>query len=160
LGSSNLMDSAYLAVKIVMLQERGALVFEPRRFVELRKKPFWKQFLSSESTGMGIFYTLNVFCIQVWPMDPADQDVPKAETIARSCYSEVLLQLCSLLLLNFWQASFAQPQCFRIYTKLSHNTNRDTSMHWHRVCCHALNVVCTKVCIGSERALFPCLHAI
>lgn len=47
-----------------MLQERGALVFEPRRFVELRKKPFWKQFLSSESTGMGIFYTLNVFCIQ------------------------------------------------------------------------------------------------
>ena len=46
------------------LQERGALVFEPRRFVELRKKPFWKQFLSSESTGMGIFYTLNVFCIQ------------------------------------------------------------------------------------------------
>ena len=47
-----------------VLQERGALVFEPRRFVELRKKPFWKQFLSSESTGMGIFYTLNVFCIQ------------------------------------------------------------------------------------------------
>lgn len=45
-------------------QERGALVFEPRRFVELRKKPFWQQFLSSESTGMGIFYTLNVFCIQ------------------------------------------------------------------------------------------------
>ncbi len=39
-------------------------MFEPRRFVELRKKPFWKQFLSSESTGMGIFYTLNVFCIQ------------------------------------------------------------------------------------------------
>ena len=39
-------------------------MFEPRRFVELRKKPFWLQFLSSESTGMGIFYTLNVFCIQ------------------------------------------------------------------------------------------------
>ena len=50
-----------------VLQERGALVFEPRRFVELRKKPFWKQFLSSESTGMGIFYTLNVFCIQACP---------------------------------------------------------------------------------------------
>ena len=42
------------------------LVFEARRFVELRKKGFWKQFLSPESTGMGIFYTLNVFCIQVW----------------------------------------------------------------------------------------------
>ncbi len=41
------------------------LVFEARRFVELRKKGFWKQFLSPESTGMGIFYTLNVFCIQV-----------------------------------------------------------------------------------------------
>jgi hypothetical protein len=47
------------------MQERGALVFEPRRFVELRKKPFWQQFMSAESTGMGIFYTLNVFCIQV-----------------------------------------------------------------------------------------------
>ena len=40
-------------------------MFEPRRFVELRKKPFWQQFMSAESTGMGIFYTLNVFCIQV-----------------------------------------------------------------------------------------------
>ncbi len=39
-------------------------MFEPRRFVELRKKPFWQQFLSPESTGMGVFYTLNVFCIQ------------------------------------------------------------------------------------------------
>ena len=45
----------------------GELVFEPRRFVELRKKPFWQQFLSPESTGMGIFYTLNVFCIQACP---------------------------------------------------------------------------------------------
>ena len=41
------------------------LVFESRRFVELRKKPFWSQFLSAESTGMGFFYTMNVFCIQV-----------------------------------------------------------------------------------------------
>lgn len=62
-----------------VLQERGALVFEPRRFVELRKKPFWKQFLSSESTGMGIFYTLNVFCIQACPQQrfcmPGESDV-------------------------------------------------------------------------------------
>ena len=41
------------------------LVFESRRFVELRKQSFWRQMTSSESTGMGIFYTLNVFCIQV-----------------------------------------------------------------------------------------------
>jgi hypothetical protein len=45
-------------------QEHGALVFESRRFVELRKQSFWRQLTSSESTGMGIFYTLNVFCIQ------------------------------------------------------------------------------------------------
>lgn len=46
-------------------QEHGVLVFESRRFVELRKQSFWRQITSSESTGMGIFYTLNVFCIQV-----------------------------------------------------------------------------------------------
>ena len=45
-------------------QEHGALVFESRRFVELRKQSFWRQLTSNESTGMGIFYTLNVFCIQ------------------------------------------------------------------------------------------------
>ena len=45
-------------------------MFEPRRFVELRKKPFWQQFLSPESTGMGVFYTLNVFCIQARPSPP------------------------------------------------------------------------------------------
>lgn len=38
----------------------GPLVFEARRFVELRKKSLWQQFLSSESFGMGLFYTLNV----------------------------------------------------------------------------------------------------
>ena len=43
----------------------GPLIFESRRWVELRQKSFWRQFLSAESTGMGIFYTLNVFCIQV-----------------------------------------------------------------------------------------------
>ncbi len=42
-------------------------MFESRRFVELRKQGFWKQFFSAESTGMGIFYTLNVFCIQARP---------------------------------------------------------------------------------------------
>ncbi len=42
-------------------------MFESRRFVELRKQTFWTQFLSNESFGMGVFYTLNVFCIQVWP---------------------------------------------------------------------------------------------
>ncbi|KAK9901983.1 hypothetical protein WJX75_000204 [Coccomyxa subellipsoidea] len=46
--------------------EHGVLVFESRRFVELRKQGFWKQFFSAESTGMGIFYTLNVFCIQFY----------------------------------------------------------------------------------------------
>ena len=44
----------------------GPLVFEARRFVELRQKSFWQQFLSSESFGMGVFYTLNVFCIQFY----------------------------------------------------------------------------------------------
>lgn len=38
----------------------GPLVFEARRFVELRKKSLWQQFKSSESFGMGFFYTLNV----------------------------------------------------------------------------------------------------
>ena len=47
----------------------GPLVFEARRFVELRKKSLWQQFLSSESFGMGLFYTLNVsntgiFCLR------------------------------------------------------------------------------------------------
>lgn len=44
----------------------GPLVFEARRFVELRKKNFKEQFLSSESTGMGLFYTLNVFFLQFY----------------------------------------------------------------------------------------------
>ena len=44
----------------------GPLTFEARRFVELREKRFWAQFVSAESTGMGIFYTLNVFCIQFY----------------------------------------------------------------------------------------------
>ena len=52
---------------ITSLQEWGALVFESRRFVELRKQTFWTQFLSNESFGMGVFYTLNVFCIQARP---------------------------------------------------------------------------------------------
>ena len=38
----------------------GPLVFEARRFVELRKKSFWDQFMSAESFGMGVFYTANV----------------------------------------------------------------------------------------------------
>lgn len=42
-------------------------MFESRRWVELRSQSFWRQFLSAESTGMGVFYTLNVFCIQVGP---------------------------------------------------------------------------------------------
>lgn len=46
----------------------GPLIFESRRWVELRGKSFWRQFLSAESTGMGIFYTLNVFCIQARPV--------------------------------------------------------------------------------------------
>lgn len=44
----------------------GPLTFEARRFVELREKRFWAQFVSAESTGMGVFYTLNVFCIQFY----------------------------------------------------------------------------------------------
>jgi hypothetical protein len=42
----------------------GPLVFESRRFVELRKKSFKEQFMSTESFGMGVFYTLNVFMMQ------------------------------------------------------------------------------------------------
>ena len=38
----------------------GPLVFEARRFVELRKKSLWQQFKSAESFGMGLYYTLNV----------------------------------------------------------------------------------------------------
>lgn len=60
--------TALLTAGAVGVQEHGVLVFESRRFVELRKKGFWKQFFSAESTGMGIFYTLNVFCIQVHPL--------------------------------------------------------------------------------------------
>lgn len=44
----------------------GPLVFEARRFVELRKKTFKEQFLSTESFGMGVFYTLNVFLLQFY----------------------------------------------------------------------------------------------
>lgn len=44
----------------------GPLVFEARRFVELRKKSFKDQFYSSESFGMGIFYTTNVFFMQFY----------------------------------------------------------------------------------------------
>ena len=44
----------------------GLQVFEPRRFVELRKKDFVTQALSAESLGMGLFYTLNVFWIQFY----------------------------------------------------------------------------------------------
>jgi len=43
----------------------GPLIFESRRFVELRQKSLWKQITSAESTGLGLFYTLNIFCIQV-----------------------------------------------------------------------------------------------
>lgn len=41
-------------------------MFEPRRFVELRKKDFMTQALSAESLGMGLFYTCNVFWIQFY----------------------------------------------------------------------------------------------
>ena len=44
----------------------GPLTFEARRFVDLREKPFWAQFTSPESTGMGAFYTLNVLAIQFY----------------------------------------------------------------------------------------------
>jgi hypothetical protein len=44
----------------------GPLVCEARRFVELRKKSFKEQFLSTESFGMGVFYTLNVFMLQFY----------------------------------------------------------------------------------------------
>ena len=43
----------------------GPLVFESRRFVDLRKKSFSEQVRSSESLWMGVFYTLNVFFQQV-----------------------------------------------------------------------------------------------
>lgn len=44
----------------------GPLIFESRRFVELRKKTFKEQFMSTESFGMGVFYTLNVFFQQFY----------------------------------------------------------------------------------------------
>ena len=44
----------------------GPLVFEARRFVELRKLSFFEQFKSSESFGMGCFYTLCVFTMQFY----------------------------------------------------------------------------------------------
>ena len=44
----------------------GPLIFEARRFVELRKKSFKEQFFSSESFWMGVFYTLNVFILQFY----------------------------------------------------------------------------------------------
>ncbi len=43
----------------------GPLVFESRRFVDLRKKSFSEQVRSAESLWMGVFYTLNVFFQQV-----------------------------------------------------------------------------------------------
>ena len=44
----------------------GPLVFESRRFVDLRKKSFLEQFRSTESLWMGVFYTLNVFFQQFY----------------------------------------------------------------------------------------------
>lgn len=44
----------------------GPLIFESRRFVELRKRTFKEQFMSTESFGMGVFYTLNVFFQQFY----------------------------------------------------------------------------------------------
>jgi hypothetical protein len=64
-GFSHVCAHPTLNPNPIVLQEHGALVFESRRFVELRKQTFWRQLTSNESTGMGIFYTLNVFCIQV-----------------------------------------------------------------------------------------------
>ena len=87
-----------------VLQERGALVFEPRRFVELRKKPFWLQFLSSESTGMGIFYTLNVFCIQARLQHAIqcalclhEQPIRVTYCPKTCCYCKLRRGLCTLL---------------------------------------------------------------
>ena len=48
-----------------IVQVWGPLIFESRRFVELRQKSLWKQITSAESTGMGLFYTLNIVVIQV-----------------------------------------------------------------------------------------------
>ena len=59
------------------MQVWGPLIFESRRWVELRQQSFWRQFLSAESTGMGIFYTLNVFCIQVSCSCNADSEMQR-----------------------------------------------------------------------------------
>jgi hypothetical protein len=56
-------------------------VFEPRRFVELRKKTFVTQALSAESFGMGIFYTVNVFWIQFY----LGASIPHAIRICPCC---------------------------------------------------------------------------
>ena len=70
-------------------------MFEPRRFVELRKQSFWTQVKSAESFGMGLFYTLNVFFLQfylgarlsleIW-MSDAMMPGPSADTIVRTCF--------------------------------------------------------------------------
>lgn len=44
----------------------GPLVFEARRFVTLRKKTFLEQLRSPESFGMGVFYTTNMFMMQLY----------------------------------------------------------------------------------------------
>ncbi|KDD76078.1 hypothetical protein H632_c366p1 [Helicosporidium sp. ATCC 50920] len=44
----------------------GPLVFEARRFVDLRKETFWRQLLSPGFAGMCIYYTLNVFALQFY----------------------------------------------------------------------------------------------
>ena len=109
-------------------------MFEPRRFVELRKKPFWQQFMSAESTGMGIFYTLNVFCIQVQLSLP-QLGVPTYNRI--SC--------------RLWQGQQLHPQ---------HLLHSGTSCCARSSTCQ-MNQTCTflLLCVGHQFAAHcACLH--
>lgn len=44
----------------------GPVVFEARRFVEIRRKTFMEQLFSVEFGAMGVFYTLNIFFLQFY----------------------------------------------------------------------------------------------
>ena len=85
LASPTLLQAPYKAT----VQVWGPLVFESRRFVELRQKSLWKQVCSAESTGMGLFYTLNIFCIQV-RLDPTRLSPSKLKNDYSMIYRELI----------------------------------------------------------------------
>ena len=127
-------------------QERGELVFEPRRFVELRKKPFWQQFLSPESTGMGVFYTLNVFCIQACP-SPAcacvDAESPKHSLLCHHVHS-VLCRQRRLV------AHLLSPSAMRHALHACYGSRADLLEHFNTAHCYqCTKPLCPLLCTSS-----------